>query len=102
MENIRLCKLREPLLLIEVSAAVGCLLFMDSILPSTVAFDNTDNDENQEKEGNGQHHANKPATVSERDNGGSGEGEARALFTAMCAAVRLPDIFTTSKPLVLM
>lgn len=35
---------------------------MDGILPSTIAFDNADNDENQEEEGNGQHHANKPPT----------------------------------------
>ncbi|MPC31062.1 Peroxisome proliferator-activated receptor gamma coactivator 1-alpha [Portunus trituberculatus] len=37
--------------------------------------------------------------VSERDNSGVGEGESRALFTTMCAAIQLPDIFTTNKPL---
>ncbi|MPD06348.1 hypothetical protein E2C01_102155 [Portunus trituberculatus] len=31
--------------------------------------------------------------------GGRGQ---RALFATMCAAVQLPDIFTTTKPLVLM
>ncbi|MPC68511.1 hypothetical protein E2C01_062713 [Portunus trituberculatus] len=40
--------------------------------------------------------------LSEQDNGSSGEREVRGLFTSMCAAVRLPDIFTTNKPLVLM
>lgn len=64
MDDLRLCKLWKTLLLIEVCAAVSCFSFMDGILPSTVAFDNADNDENQEEEGNGQHHANKPATSS--------------------------------------
>lgn len=64
MQDVRLCKLWEALLLIEVGATMGCLLLMDGVLPSTVAFDDTDNDENQEKEGDGQHHANKPATGS--------------------------------------
>ncbi|MPC17607.1 hypothetical protein E2C01_010470 [Portunus trituberculatus] len=41
-------------------------------------------------------------TVSEQDNGSGREGEARALFTTVCVAIQLPDIFTTNKFLVLM
>ncbi|MPC44832.1 hypothetical protein E2C01_038511 [Portunus trituberculatus] len=39
--------------------------------------------------------------VSEQDNGNDKKGKDRALFTTMCVAVQLPDIFTTTKPLVL-
>ncbi|MPC67617.1 hypothetical protein E2C01_061794 [Portunus trituberculatus] len=35
------------------------------------------------------------------DNGGSKKGEDRALFKTQCETLRLKDIFTTNKPLVL-
>ncbi|MPC23014.1 hypothetical protein E2C01_016048 [Portunus trituberculatus] len=37
---------------------------------------------------------------TQRDNSSFWEVEARSLFTTMCAAIRLPDIFTTDNPLV--